>query len=53
VAATLEQSAELADRHAERARRKGYAQYASLEVERAERAREAARRGRAHAARLR
>jgi hypothetical protein len=52
VADTLEQSAALADQHAQRHREKGKPQAAAIELERAERARRAARRGRALALRL-
>jgi hypothetical protein len=52
VAETLERSAELAERHAEHERRKGCLASAGVEVKRAERAREGARRGRALAARM-
>lgn len=46
VAATLEQSAALAEQHAARACSKGQDHLAAVELERAERARAAARRGR-------
>lgn len=52
VAATLTRSAELAERHAQRERANGRRGLAGIELERARRAREAARRGRALAARL-
>ena len=52
VANTLEQSAELAEQHAQRHRDKGKQQAAAIELERAKRARVAAQRGRAHALRL-
>jgi hypothetical protein len=46
VAETLERSAQLAEEHAERERRNGRWDSAGIELERARRAREAARRGR-------
>lgn len=52
VADTLEQSAQLAEEHAQRWRDKGEQQWAAVELERAKRARIAADRGRAHAQRL-
>ena len=52
VAETLERSAQLADQHAERDRSNGRPDSAAVELERARRAREAARRGRALAARM-
>jgi hypothetical protein len=52
VADTLERSAELAEHHAARERGGGRAHSADIELERAERARAAAQRGRALAARL-
>lgn len=52
VANTLEQSADLAEQHAQRHRDKGKQQAAAIELERAQRARVAAQRGRAHARRL-
>ena len=53
VADTLEQSARLAEQHAERERSNGRPDPAAVELERARRAREAAQRGRALAARTR
>lgn len=47
VARTLERSAKLAEHHAERHRRNGRPHMADVELERATRAREGARRGRA------
>lgn len=52
VADTLERSAELAEQHAERERHFGRQYAASVELERGERAREAARQGRALASKL-
>jgi hypothetical protein len=52
VADTLERSAELSERHADRKRGTGRAPSADIELERAKRARAAAQRGRALAARL-
>jgi hypothetical protein len=52
VANTLEQSADLTEQHAQRHRDKGKQQAAAIELERAQRARVAAQRGRAHALRL-
>jgi hypothetical protein len=52
VAETLEQSARLAEQHAERDRRNGRPDSAAAELERARRAREAARRGRALASQV-
>ena len=53
AANALEQSAALAEDHAERLRDTGQGELASLELERAQRAREVAERGRALASRLR
>jgi len=53
VADTLEQSARLAEQHAERERSNDRPDSAAVELERARRAREAAQRGRALAARMR
>jgi hypothetical protein len=52
VAETLEQSAQLADRHAQRCRTAGRMQLVDIELENARRARAAALRGRAAAERL-
>ena len=52
VAETLERSAQLAEQHAERERSKGRPESAGIELERAARAPNAARRGREFAARL-
>jgi hypothetical protein len=52
VAETLERSAQLAEQHAQHERSKRRLASAAIEVDRAERAREGARRGRALAARL-
>ena len=52
VANTLERSAELAEQHAQRHRDKGKEQAAAIELERCNRARLAAQRGRALALRL-
>lgn len=53
VATTLERSAGLAEQHAARHSSNGQSQLATVELERAERARAAARHGRALASRLR
>jgi hypothetical protein len=52
VADTLERSAVLAERHASRHRSEGRKMSSDEELERANRARKAAERGREHAARL-
>jgi len=52
VAETLERSAQLAEQHAERDRSNGWLDWAAVELERGRRAGEAARRGRALAARM-
>jgi hypothetical protein len=52
VADTLERSAELAEEHATRERKKGRRDSEGVKLDRARRAREAARRGRALASRL-
>jgi hypothetical protein len=53
VAGTVERSAQLAEQHAEREQTSGRSGSAGVELERAMRAREAARRARALASRLR
>lgn len=52
VAETLERSAQLAERHAQHERSNGRLASAAIEMERAERAREGARRGRGRASRV-
>jgi len=52
VAETLDESADLADQHAERCRGAGRAQLMEVELENARRARAAAQRGRAAASHL-